>query len=652
MNIILRRCFIYGWLFINSFAQNAVYVAKDGRDINVGTINSPVLSLHKAIEISRNLKCHKIIIREGRYFNNNVNLCRADSGLIIENYPDELPILYGGIIIRHWQKENIFIYTEIAGVKERRIDFRMILVNDSLRDISRLPANGYYSYQNRWNVKSLPSIAGWWERQPTQLELTNLIYNPKDLDENIDINNAEITVVHQWEESYFGIKQLDTTNHIISLSYPAVEPLGSFNHTEYVIWNTKEGLLNPGMWYLDRSKERLYYWPKDGETIDNIEVIIPIHRQIFSFEKGTSNITIRGLKLCATTNKLQNENFAAENIDAAISGNDIYNIKLEHLSFVNTGGSGIKLFGRNISISNSVFINIYGSGIFIGGEDIKVDNCHITDVGIKFRGSVGIRMVGRKNLIKNCFITNIPYSGICMSGILSTIMNCQITNAMMFYKDGAAIYCGHDTDIVVKNNKIIGCGNVLKYTMGIYFDELACNCIAMNNIVMNTTIPIHCYMANNIQFIDNIFYDNNRQNINWGGSNNILIDNNIFMANSFQFSGPTVDDKKKDLYTSDPRLRAYANASGLVSFRNNLLFVVDNYDKLDSIKYLPKIRNEFMHGTIVKGIISKKLLQEEWVNFLETSINHQIKSGNIRVSEEGKTWFNNFLNLYQKNSNK
>ena len=210
----------------------------------------------------------------------------SDSGLIIENYKNESPILYGGIIINQLQQESNCIYSHIPGLKNRTIDFRMILVNDSLRNISRLPVIGAYHYQNVWNVKGLPALAGEWERKPTTEELTKLIYNTNDIGSWLDPNNAEITVFHQWEESYLGIKAIDTMTHSIVFSYPADQPLGSYSHSEYIVWNSKEGMSSPGVWYIDRTNERLYYWLKEGEDLHTIEVIIPIYKNIFFFAKG------------------------------------------------------------------------------------------------------------------------------------------------------------------------------------------------------------------------------------------------------------------------------------------------------------------------------------------------------------------------------
>ena len=494
----LALIFTLSYFYSYIFAQNSIYIAQNGNDQSVGDINAPLLSLHRAIELSRNSGCKKIIIRGGRYFDVHVQFIPSDSGLIIENYKNESPILYGGIIVNQLQQENKCITANIPGLRNRTIDFRMILVNDSLRTISRLPAIGVYHYQNTWNVKGLPALAGEWERKPKLEESTNLIYNPKDIGSWLNPNNAEITVYHQWEESYLGIKKIDTINHTIYSSYPAIEPFGSYNHSEYLVWNTKEGLVHPGIWYIDRTKERLYYWPKNGESLSNIEVIIPLYKNIFSFSQGTRNISLRGLNIYCTANQLQNEGFGAANIDGAISGSGINGIIIENSLLENIGGSGIKLSGSNISINRTRIFNSYGGGINCSGEHVWIDSCTIENVGTFFRGAIGIYINGKQNRISKCTIMNTPYSGICLTGNNSLVENCFIKNAMSFFQDGGAIYCSNAKNTIVQNNNILGTGDNSRFIMGIYFDELSQDCIAQNNVVLNSIIPIHCHLAKNV----------------------------------------------------------------------------------------------------------------------------------------------------------
>ena len=107
---------------------------------------------------------------------------------------------------------------------------------------------------------------------------------------------------------------------------------------------------------------------------------------------------------------------------------------------------------------------------------------------------------------------------------------------------------------------------------------------------------------------NNIFIDSKEQHINWGRSSDILIDSNLFISKSFIFSGPTIDDKIIDTSTINPALRKYANPTGLVSFKNNFVIILDNDTIVDIVKFLPKIRKEFMNGTTITKVETNKLL--------------------------------------------
>lgn len=74
---------------------NGVYVSPTGDDTNTGTIDSPVASINKAIELNNN-----IILRGGQYENVQIDLSKFDNQDIrITAYPAEKPILMNRSII-------------------------------------------------------------------------------------------------------------------------------------------------------------------------------------------------------------------------------------------------------------------------------------------------------------------------------------------------------------------------------------------------------------------------------------------------------------------------------------------------------------------------------------------------------------------------
>lgn len=408
-----------------------------------------------------------------------------------------------------------------------------------------------------------------------------------------NVKNAEISMFNQWSESYAGVEAIDTFTHVIRLNYPLIVPPGSYGHKEYVVWNTREGLMRVGQWYWDKSSNKIYYHEPPGETVQ--EIIVPTQRNIITFEKGAEKVRLKGFSISGAANKLQNENFACTGIDPAIEGSQVRDILLEELSIIDTNGSAIRLQGNEINLTGLRICNCGGGGIYINGKNITVNNCVIDSMGKIFKGAVGIQGNVKQVLIANCTISNTPYSGICLAIDSGVIRDCVIKHAMTELLDGGAIY-GNSHHVSVVHNYIVG-NNDGRFTLGIYFDEQSSDCSAQNNIVVNSGIPVHCNIARNVVYQNNLFVDKENQSINSGGSSSISLNGNVFIAPKIQFNGPSVFDKQTDTLKLEPKLRKYANPTGITSFKNNCLFTLS----ADNVK-LPRTDKSALSGTIVKDI--------------------------------------------------
>jgi len=609
-----------------SFSQNAIFVSPNGNDANSGIETLPLKTLSEAVSLSRKNNIKTIILRAGKYYGVSINLTPTDSGLIIKNFPNEEPILYGGIQITKFYKENKYICADLAENKAGW-DFRMILVNDSLRERSRLPENGYFNHLSVWNVKNRMGVYGGWARKPTKEELTSLKFDPKDVNPWIkDSASAELTVLHSWDESFLGIRSVDMVQHILHFSYPAIQVPGSFGNKQYIVWNTMLGISHPGQWYCNKKNNKIYYLPFKGEDINNIEMTVPISRNVITFSKGTKSITLEGLIIKASGNKLQNESFASIEIDAAITGNGVSNIFLNKLTITHTGGSAIKLTGNNITLSELMINDIGGGGIYFSGKNIKINNSTIENAGLIFYGSVGINGNGISDSIINCNIYNTPYSGISIMGDSCLIEKCTIKHAMNFFQDGGAIYCGVQKNTSVRNNFVIGT-NIPGGKIGIYFDEQSTHCLAENNIVINTGIPVHCHITNNILYENNLFFDANPQHIIYDGSTGLALNHNLFIAPSILFNGPSIHDAKVDTLTLDPKIRKYANPTGVSSFQNNLILITGNPNEKTIAPKLPLIDQNSLSGTFVKTVDKSE------TNDFKTLINSQLVKKYIDIKK-------------------
>ena len=574
--------------------QSAIYVSPTGKDIYPGTKDKPVNSLKYALSLSRTEHVKIIVLRKGNYYNVGVALTLQDAGLTITNYKKEKAILYGGILINRFSQEGKFL---VADLPQNSLDWniRMILVNGKIAERSRLPESGYYTMKNVWTGKVLPLSSERWSRKPTNEELTSLQYKPDDYDAwKAELLNAELSTIHEWTESYFGIESVDSLSNNLKLSEPDVVPLGTNGHYNYAIWNTKKGVAHPGQWYWEKKGNKIYYYPKADESVK--EIMVAGNRNIITISKGVKNIFIKGLIFSMGSNTLQNEHFCCENIDAAIDARQTQNFHLDNVSIVNTQGNGIYVTGRDIFISNLGIDHCGGTGIYFLGNNVHITNSKFEHLGVVFKSATAIYGYGKHVSIDNCAIADTPYSGISLACDSSQISNCSVKQYMTVLQDGGAIYSSAHKFVKITNNYIEGIYN-RGLAMGIYFDARSEHCEARNNVVVNSGIPVHSNITHNILFSNNLFIDKGRQRINYGGASNIQLDRNVFIADTIVCRGPSVFDKKVDTLTIEPKLRRYANPTGVSSFKNNYIFS----QSAGSVK-LPRIAKEAVSGTEIKYI--------------------------------------------------
>jgi Right handed beta helix region len=605
-------------------AGESIYVSPYGKDSSPGSKSQPVQTLEQALSLSRSLHVKMICLRGGSYYDVGIMLTPQDSGLTITGYKGEKATLYGGTKVSSFVHEGNFLVASLPASKQGW-DFRMLLVDGALAMRSRLPETGYFQYENKWNVKALPALYGAWGRKPTKDELLRLYYRPQDFGMwRSDAGDAEIAMQHQWKESYTGVAEIDTIQKFLVLTEPATMPLGSYNRNEYVVWNTKHGITHPGQWYWDKAGNKVYYLLEAGEVVR--EMIIPSRRNIITLQKNTKNIVLRDFKVSVSACQLRNEEFACVNVDAAITGDQLSNIRLDGMTVVNVGGNGIRLKGRDIVFNNVSAINCGGGGIYFTGRRIQINDSRIENMGTIFSGAVGIQGNATNVLIAHCSIANTPYSGICLASDSARIEYCSIKKSMTVMRDGAAIYCGGHIKVDVKNNYIEG-NRDERFTMGIYFDELSQNCEAANNIVVNSGIPVHCHLSQNIVYSNNLFIDRGRQQINYGGSSGVQLNGNVFIADTIACNGPSVFDKIVDTLTIESKLRRYANPTGVSSFKNNYIFTLSAGNGK-----LPRVSEEAVSGTKVKY-----MRQNDIATVVAGLLNNKEVSTHVDLSKMGLT---------------
>jgi len=554
----------------SSFIKSGTFfVAPNGSDFwsgrkpvpNASRTDGPFATLEAACAAAQEMGTNqprKVVIQSGRYFlNKPLVLTDKDSGLTIEAVLGAKVCLYGGRKVTGCEKDGEKFYSAaLPDVKQGDWDFRALVVNGRFCRRARLPEKGFFTHKSSFDVPWMTTTGGGWKRKPTNEELTHLKYKPEDLGPWLDINNTEITIYHMWDESLVGVSAMDTKSHTLTFSTPSGHPPGSFGVKKYVVWNVREGMTEPGQWYLDRTAGKVVYWPLPGEDMSKAEVFAPTIESIIQI-KGTknnpaTNITIRGLMLSVTTTPLKAGGFGAGRFEGAVSIVSGQNCCLIDLEIVNVGGQGIKVSGSNLRIENCHVHHTGACGIKFSGADSVVTNNYIHNVGLTYPSAIGLQGGGKDNEVSHNEIHDTTYTAINWGGQRNRIENNLIYRAMLELHDGGGIYCFAGKELVLRGNFIRDIPDTGGYGSSAYYlDERSENCIVEGNLSINVARPTHNHMAKNNTIRNNVFICSEDARFTFPRSSDFVFERNIVYA-----KGKIVFD----------------NIDAITTFRDNVLY--------------------------------------------------------------------------------
>ena len=490
-------------------------VSVDGSDTNSGTLSQPMKTLEAARDAARNAGPgnHRLLIMPGEYFlAKQFELDSRDNGLLIEADTSGKVILYGGTRLNAWKSDGgKFWYIDLPEVRNNSWNFRILEVNGRMPERAHIPDSGTFLHKSVFDVPLIQRIG--WGRQPTQDELTKMIYDPKDIPASIDIKNAEVRVYNMWTESLVGIEKNDIEKNELTFSTPTLFAMGAFGRKDYIIWNTREGMTRPGRWYLDRTKGQLFYWPLESEVMSNAKIIAPRVERIISINGATDNkaenITIRGLQLKVTNVPLLGAGLRAHAFDGAITITNAKNCNISNLVITNVGGIGIACSDITDSkINNCHIFNTGGGGARLSGINVIFSGNHIHNAGVHYPSAVGLYIRGGNNYhVYRNEIHDITYSGMNIYSDNSLIEENLIYRVMRELHDGAAVYIAGAGNCTIRGNvardiEAVGSGfGISSY----YLDEGCYDCVVENNVSINVTRPVHNHIARNSIIRNNVF---------------------------------------------------------------------------------------------------------------------------------------------------
>jgi hypothetical protein len=455
-----------------------LFVSPNGSDTNSGNITHPLKTIDKAREmVSENLSSMTgdiiVWIRGGEYvLDSPLMFTQNDSGqngydVIYAAYPNETPIISGGVSVNGWVRNQTGSNVWVA--------------NSPIADFRQLYINGVRAIRARG--------------PPTMIESTDADghkLNDLSITRWNNLNDVEFVYKTLWTLPRIRIHWYYTIKNVLIMQQPAyafARAKSADISSPTWIENAIELLDEPGEFYLDKSTGKLYYIPREGETMETAKVIVPNIETLLQIEGNqthkASNLKFQGLNFQYAT-WLEPNQFGTCFVDLQANVFVILNgtvkshkmspgnirlrfaerVSIENCTFSKFGSGGVDLQRgtNNIAVVGNTFKDLSGIAIQIGEldlpfinatdpravRDILVMNNYITNCSVEYMGGPGIFTGYVRNVrIEHNTISNLPYTGISLgwgwSGATTVMANNtikynRIYGVMNFLADGGGIY--------------------------------------------------------------------------------------------------------------------------------------------------------------------------------------------------------------------
>ena len=517
----------------------------------------------KALTLLRSESEKRMVIHEGTYYGTSLVLTAEDSGLVIEG--EGLPVLSGGVIADSWHvdEKTGWFYTDIPSKDGVLADFRSLITTDRrYLKMARYPLEGSIAHETPLpsDVLWRGSVYGGWGRNFTTDELDNIIYTPGSVPDTLVTENAYIQVFHSWNESFVRLRENDRVNHKFYLDPPCGHPPGAWKKA-FAIYNTVEGMLEDGRWYLDSVSGKIWYRPLPGETPETFHVVVPMTESVIKLE-GCENVTLRGISVTGATSTVATYIFSVDETrgaggfcaleqSAAVFGENVAGVTLDEVNVYNSGATGIRLSGTDLHVKNCHAEKLGAAGISvkncqdIPGELITgdysgwsaIENCTVSNIGLQYCSGPGI--FTDRCMVRGCYISDTSYSGIVAYGDYIIIENNIVRNPMLTLVDGAAIYKLLDQGGIIRNNICVNDVQREEMYAGLYLDAPGVDWQMYGNVVRGFKLAMHNHIGNpGIVWRDNYFeYDGDMRMTCQRSVGESLV-NNVVVCKHLKFDAP------------------------------------------------------------------------------------------------------------------
>ena len=495
-------------------------ISPDGDDTGDGSKAKPVKTLQRAVELARALEREEekvIVFEDGFYpFEKPVRFVASDYDFTIKAEHPGKAILSGSVKLTGWrQDEN---------------DPRLLVA-----DLPFEPEEGaLYTLASgsEWcGLASFPEKGRLRYKSAGENNHTYLQYDMKSLPEGVnlsglDLKSAWLIIPQEWATTRTGIATNDVANGAFILKSKTNMPIGQYNQG-FTLMNTRHGVRKPGMWMYEATAKKVVYWPREGETADNLDCEISRAMAIFDVH-NTKNMKVSGLVMQGCAMSFANNNiYSAGPANAVFSMKGAYRLEVDNVVIRNTAGGGIAALKPVKCVTrNSHVYNVGGTAIdyIDGGDASDVINCHVHDYGRLNSAACGVGLqISNVKCIGN-HIHDGPGNGVVLWSDNSIFASNHLHHVMQVQRDGGGLYGGYNNTLV-KDNYVHDIGG----WPGLYADEGSQNSVFCGNTFENCWWPTHMHQTQFITVSNNVMKCDRPMRFSFQGSGHgRFCDNKIY----------------------------------------------------------------------------------------------------------------------------
>ena len=524
----MKKLMVAASAALMGFAANAVtvYMAPNGDDANDGSAAKPVKNLSRAVELVRavtNATARKIVVKDGRYRiePKPVALTDKDSELVIEAEHPGKAVFSGAERVTGWQvdPDDSRFLTAKAPFEIQPMMRYVFTVKGECMDLATFPGAGY-TERLTYFTDSM-DIA---RNNRTEIRYDERML-PAGCDfRDLDLDSAWVTVPQEWATTRSYIATNDWRHATFSLKTPTHMTLGNYNLGCQVA-NCRLGMKAPGAWMYERTKGRLIYWPKEGETAATLARDAELSQSVgFLVAAMTRNLVVRGLVIESLSAPVANTPAGMpEPLALAIRWNahtsDISGIRIENCEVRNTAGTGISFHQVNGATAVGCHVH-HAQRRGIEFLSSTFGNAALSNT-IHHIGDTAIMGQSRQSHYDFNHVYEVDCAGVTLWSSHMTFNSNHVHHTMKVRRDGGGLYGGYMFSELIGN-----------WTHdngdwpGLYNDEGGQRCVFAQNR-FGDWWPFHMHDCYGIVVTNNVFECDDAMRFSFQGSCHCVFKDNV-----------------------------------------------------------------------------------------------------------------------------